>query len=298
MRSESTFACSSHPGGTRSRATRCRNTPTRSGTAICPMRRAGLLYGYRAYGPYAPEQGHRFNHHKLLLDPYARAARRHCALVRRALRLSSAFAARRPVIRPARQRAGDAERRGDRRLASTGATIVRPRAVVGHRDLRGACARADHAASTRSAVRARHLRGLAHPAVIDHLRRLGITAIELMPVHAFVQDRFLLQRGLRNYWGYNTLAFFAPEPSLSVGRLAERDARRGAPAARRRYRGDPRRGLQPHRRSRGDSGRRCRSAGSTMPATIGWRRTIRAATSTTPAPATRSTSRIRVCCRW
>ena len=54
--------------------------------------------------------------------------------------------------------------------------------------------------------------------MIDHLRRLGITAIELMPVHAFLQDRFLLQRGLRNYWGYNTLAFFAPEPSyLSDG---------------------------------------------------------------------------------
>ncbi len=54
--------------------------------------------------------------------------------------------------------------------------------------------------------------------MIDHLRRLGITAIELMPVHAFLQDRAVLQRGLRNYWGYNTLGFFAPEPSyLSDG---------------------------------------------------------------------------------
>ena len=60
--------------------------------------------------------------------------------------------------------------------------------------------------------------GLAHAEVIDHLRRLGITAIELMPVHAFIQDRALEQRGLRNYWGYNTLGFFAPEPSyLSNG---------------------------------------------------------------------------------
>ena len=63
--------------------------------------------------------------------------------------------------------------------------------------------------------------GLAHSAVIDHLRRLGITAIELMPVHAFIQDRSLEQRGLRNYWGYNTFGFFAPEPLLSVERLAQ-----------------------------------------------------------------------------
>jgi glycogen operon protein len=60
--------------------------------------------------------------------------------------------------------------------------------------------------------------GLAHPAMINHLRHLGVTAIELMPVHAFLQDRALQRRGLRNYWGYNTLAFFAPEPSyLSAG---------------------------------------------------------------------------------
>ncbi len=59
---------------------------------------------------------------------------------------------------------------------------------------------------------------LAHPAIIDHLKRIGVTAIELMPVHAFVQDRALLQRGLRNYWGYNTLSYFAPEPAyLSDG---------------------------------------------------------------------------------
>jgi glycogen operon protein len=53
---------------------------------------------------------------------------------------------------------------------------------------------------------------LGDPAVIDHLRRLGVTTIELLPVQAFLQDRALIQRGLRNYWGYNTLAFFAPEP--------------------------------------------------------------------------------------
>ena len=53
---------------------------------------------------------------------------------------------------------------------------------------------------------------LAEPKIIDHLRRLGVTAIELLPIHAFVQDRYLLEKGLRNYWGYNTLGFFAVEP--------------------------------------------------------------------------------------
>ena len=150
-RSGSTFACSSRPGATRSRATRCRNTPTRSGTAICPMRRPACSTAIAPTDHTSRSEGHRFNHHKLLLDPYARAAGRRRALVRRALRLSSAFAARRPVVRPARQRAGDAERRGDRRLVQLGRRSSARRSVVGHRDLRGACARADHAARATSA---------------------------------------------------------------------------------------------------------------------------------------------------
>ena len=134
--------------------------------------------------------------------------------------------------------------------------------------------------------------------MIDHLRRLGITAIELMPVHAFLQDRFLLQRGLRNYWGYNTLGFFAPEPRyLSDGSPNEmRVAVRRLHAA----------GIEvildvvynhtaEGERDRADAvvprARQCQL----LPA---GGRTIRAATSTTPAPATRSTCRIRACCRW
>ena len=60
--------------------------------------------------------------------------------------------------------------------------------------------------------------GLAHPAITDHLTRLGVTAIELMPVHQFVQDNTLLEKGLRNYWGYNTLAFLAPHASYAATR--------------------------------------------------------------------------------
>ncbi|HCB05346.1 MAG TPA: glycogen debranching enzyme, partial [Nocardioides bacterium] len=59
--------------------------------------------------------------------------------------------------------------------------------------------------------------GLAHPAVIDHLKRLGVTALELMPVHQFIQDSTLLDKGLRNYWGYNTLGFFAPHADYATG---------------------------------------------------------------------------------
>ena len=59
--------------------------------------------------------------------------------------------------------------------------------------------------------------GLAHPAVTEHLRRLGVTAIELMPVHQFIQDSTLLDKGLRNYWGYNTLGFFAPHAAYAAG---------------------------------------------------------------------------------
>ncbi len=72
MPRRSSCACSTRAAGARSRATSCPNAPTRSGTATCRRSRPGQLYGYRAHGPYQPEQGHRFNPHKLLLDPYAK----------------------------------------------------------------------------------------------------------------------------------------------------------------------------------------------------------------------------------
>ena len=84
--------------------------------------------------------------------------------------------------------------------------------------------------------------------MIDHLQGLGVTAVEFLPVHAFVQDRHLIEKGLTNYWGYNTIGFFAPEPRyLAAGDLAEWKAMVALPA-RCRHRGDDRRRLQPHRR--------------------------------------------------
>ena len=94
--------------------------------------------------------------------------------------------------------------------------------------------------------------GIAHPAIIDHLTQLGVTAIELMPVHQFIHDNRLVDLGLRNYWGYNTIGFFAPYHGYAaMGRLGQQVQEfRGMVqvAARGRHRGHPRRGLQPHRR--------------------------------------------------
>ena len=93
---------------------------------------------------------------------------------------------------------------------------------------------------------------IAHPAIIEHLKKLGVTAIELMPVHQFVNDSTLQEKGLSNYWGYNTIAFFAPQNTYSsTGERGQQVAGvqgHGAGAARGRHRGDPRRRLQPHRR--------------------------------------------------
>ena len=182
----------------------------------------GLLYGYRALGPYEPERGHRFNHNKLLLDPYARGLAGNLLLTDSyyGFRLNSSRADLsfdRRDSAPAMPKCvvtGDAFNWGDDRPPA----VPWSDTVIYEAHVRGlTMLREDIPPSRRGTFAA-----LAEPAVIDHLRRLGITAIELMPVHAFMQDRALRQRGLRNYWGYNTLAFFAPEPAyLSDGTANE-----------------------------------------------------------------------------
>jgi glycogen operon protein len=183
-----------------------------------PDATAGLLYGYRAYGPYAPERGHRFNHHKLLLDPYARS-------LMGTLHWSDA-------VYGFRQNSA----RGDLSFDRRDSAAFMPKGVVADDSFNWGDDRPPLVPWSDTVIYEAHIRGLtmqrrdmhssergtfaglAHPAMIDHLRRLGVTAVELMPVQAFLQDRTLQRRGLRNYWGYNTLAFFAPEPSyLSAG---------------------------------------------------------------------------------
>jgi len=176
-----------------------------------PEARPGLRYGYRVYGPYAPERGHRFNPNKLLLDPYAKSIRgelkwsnQHFGYRIGSPRADLSFDRRNNAAQMLRCEVIDpAFTWGDDRPPRTpwGETVIYELHVKGF---------------TRSHPDTpEHLRGtyagLASQPAIDHLRRLGVTAVELMPIHAFVDDRHLVERGLRNYWGYNTIGFFAPE---------------------------------------------------------------------------------------
>ncbi|AOJ08119.1 glycogen debranching protein GlgX [Burkholderia mayonis] len=187
-----------------------------------PSAHPGTVYGLRADGPYQPHLGHRFNPSKLLLDPYARK------LVGQ-FRWSDALFG----YRVHSSRADLSFDRRDSAPAMPKCVVVdeafdwsrdtRPdvpweRTVIYEAHVRGlSMLRAGLRAPDRGTFAA-----LALPEFIEHLQRIGVTAVELMPVQAFMQDQALIARGLRNYWGYNTAAFFAPEPSyLATHRLDE-----------------------------------------------------------------------------
>ncbi|HLY06777.1 MAG TPA: glycogen debranching protein GlgX [Rhizomicrobium sp.] len=177
-----------------------------------PQAQPGLVYGFRAHGPYEPHNGHRFNPNKLLLDPYARK------LVGGLKWTDAVFGYRvnspradlsfdRRDSAPAMVKAAvtvDGFQWGDDRRPNTpwNDTVIYETHVRGMTKLLAQVPERDRGTFA----------GLAHPLVIDHLRRLGVTAIELLPVHAFLQDRPLLEKKLANYWGYNTLSYFTPEP--------------------------------------------------------------------------------------
>jgi len=183
-----------------------------------PRAGPGLVYGYRAYGPYEPQHGHRFNPHKLLLDPYARkligtlrwtdALNGYRGEDRGMDRRDSAAAMPKCVV------VDDAfDWHGDQRPEwPWGQTMIYEAHVRGLSMLRE-----DLRPIERGTFQA-----LTDRKLIDHLLALGVTSIELLPIHAHVNDRFLVERGLRNYWGYSTLGFFAPEASyLSRNNLDE-----------------------------------------------------------------------------
>ncbi len=175
-----------------------------------PEARPGLIYGYRVHGPYEPNKGHRFNPQKLVLDPYAKQ-------IVGDLKWSDSHFGYRIGHR-------NADLSIDRRDSAPGmlkAMVVDsaftwgidqpPRtpwhkSVIYETHVRGFTIKHPRVPETLRGTYA----GLATGAVIDHLLKLGITAIELMPVHYFIDDRQLIERGLRNYWGYNTIGFFAP----------------------------------------------------------------------------------------
>ncbi|HVI09236.1 MAG TPA: glycogen debranching protein GlgX [Candidatus Binatia bacterium] len=177
-----------------------------------PEVRPGQLYGYRVYGPYEPLKGLRFNHHKLLLDPYAKQ-------VHGEIRWSDAHFGYRvgnkneDLSFDRRDNAAGMPKNRVIDSAFTWGADTAPRipwheTVIYEMHVRGFTKRHPDIPE--------HLRGtyaaLGTAPVIDYLTRLGVTSIELMPVHSFADDRQLVDRGLRNYWGYNTIGFFAPEP--------------------------------------------------------------------------------------
>jgi isoamylase len=187
-----------------------------------PDAHPGQIYGYRVHGPYAPDEGLRFNPNKLLIDPYAKQLQGQLrwsealfgyilgsqdADLSFDLRDSAPFVPKSKVIDPAFTWGRD------RRLQ-----LPWERTILYETHVRGYTMR--HPAVPE------HLRGtfagLSVEAVVQHLRELGVSALELLPVHAFVNDQHLLNKELSNYWGYNSLAFFAPHPDyLASGKVSE-----------------------------------------------------------------------------
>ena len=176
-----------------------------------PGLRAGALYGYRAHGPYSIEEGHRFNPNKLLIDPYAKA------LVGDLAWHKAVYGYDRSVEDQTAS------------ISTLDSARYVPKSVVTKSKPLASSVRSAPRFNAEEFIYEAHVRGLtiqnqkiepslrgtyealASDAVIQHIKSLGVTCVELMPVHAFVDDAFLVERGLSNYWGYNTLSFFALE---------------------------------------------------------------------------------------
>jgi isoamylase len=176
-----------------------------------PDAKPGWRYGYRVHGPYRPNEGHRFNPAKLLLDPYAKAIDGRLqgnnevfgyqvgspqADLQPSEADSAPFMPKSVVIDAA------FDWQEDRLLR-----VPWHETVIYETHVRGMTMRHPFVPKQLRGTYA----GMACPAVLDHLRQLGVTTIELMPVHQFISERHLLDRGLTNYWGYNSIGFFAPD---------------------------------------------------------------------------------------
>jgi len=175
----------------------------------------GQLYGYRVYGPYEPQNGDRFNPNKLLIDPYAKA-------------LSGRVEWHNAIFG---YEVGHPEE--DLSFSEEDSAPYVPKGVVIDPSFDWENDKAPKIPYHQSIIYEAHVKGLtqlhpdipeeirgtysaiAHPVMIQYLKELGITAIELMPVHQFVNDGFLRDKGLTNYWGYNTIGFFAPDIKYS-----------------------------------------------------------------------------------
>jgi glycogen debranching enzyme GlgX len=180
--------------------------------AYLPDARPGLLYGYRVYGPYDPSNGHRFNPNKLLIDRYAKA-------LQGRVRWSDAVfsyrlgSPREDLSFDRRDNARNVPKCRVVEPAFTWGEDRRPQipweeTIILELHVRGITIKHPDVEPAHRGTFA----GLASPAMIDYLVGLGVTAVELLPIQAAIDDRHLIERGLVNYWGYNTIGFFAPDP--------------------------------------------------------------------------------------
>ncbi|CAN5687571.1 glycogen debranching protein GlgX [soil metagenome] len=178
-----------------------------------PNVESGQRYGYRVHGPYDPAAGHRCNANKLLLDPYSKA-------------IDGTFDWDQSLFS---YNFGDPDSRNDDDSAAS-----MPKSVVINPYFDWGVDRPPQREYADSIIYEAHVKGLtethpdipeqsrgtyagiAHPAIIEHLKTVGATAIELMPVHHFANDSTLIDKGLSNYWGYNTIGFFAPDAKYST----------------------------------------------------------------------------------
>jgi glycogen operon protein len=185
-----------------------------------PDVRPGQLYGYRVHGPYAPHDGHRFNPNQLLIDPYAKA-------ISGTISWSNALFA---------YKVGSPDE--DLEMSTSNSAGGVPKSVVVDSAFTWGGDRHPQTPWNRTVIYEAHVKGMTalHPDVdehwrgtflglasdpiIDHLLSLGVTAVELLPVHHFAVDRHLAEKGLTNYWGYNSIGFFAPDVRYSTGGLA------------------------------------------------------------------------------
>ena len=189
--------------------------------AYLPDARPGQLYGYRVSGPYAPEQGRRFNPHKLLIDPYAKA------IAGQVNAPDECFG----------YKIGDPS--VDLSFDERDSAGFVPKSLVVETAFSWGDDRPPNVPWSRTLIYECHVRGMTklHPEVpgnlrgtylgmvsdpiLDHLRSLGVTAVELLPIHQAMSERRLQELGLSNYWGYNTIGFFAPDPAFATGFMGE-----------------------------------------------------------------------------
>ena len=179
-----------------------------------PGVKAGQLYGYRVHGHWDPASGYRFNPAKVLIDPYARAV------------------GRPPLWHPSLLSYAEGSD-GDGPPDPSDSAPYAPLGAVIESDFDWGDDRPPRRPWAETVIYEAHVKGLtiqhpfvehkgtylglASPLVIDHLKALGVTAIELLPIHAHAVEPVLVKRGLSNYWGYNTLNFFSPDPRYAVG---------------------------------------------------------------------------------